>query len=278
MTVTATRRRRPPCRGSSRSTRTRSRASCRSSSASATSMQVPTLEKIVINMGVGRATAAAVAARGARSPTSPLIAGQKPIVTKAKTRSPASSCARASRSAARSRSAATACGSSSIGWSRRHPPHPRLPRPARPTRGTAGATTRSGSTSRRCSPRSTTTRSTTPRGMDITIVTTADDNEAGKALLDAFGFPFKKGADADNEPAASEAASAAAAVRRRRGRSERAHGKEGTDQQGEREAEVQGPRLHPLPSLRPGPFGATASSVCAVCACASSPTPARSPA
>ena len=28
------------------------------------------------------------------------------------------------------------------------------------------------------------------RGMDITIVTTASDDEAGKALLSAFGFPF----------------------------------------------------------------------------------------
>jgi len=35
-----------------------------------------------------------------------------------------------------------------------------------------------------------------PRGMDITIVTTAVTNEQGKALLDAFGFPFKRGADA----------------------------------------------------------------------------------
>jgi large subunit ribosomal protein L5 len=34
------------------------------------------------------------------------------------------------------------------------------------------------------------------RGMDITIVTTATTNEAGKALLDAFGFPFRTGADA----------------------------------------------------------------------------------
>ncbi|MEM9747912.1 MAG: 50S ribosomal protein L5 [Actinomycetota bacterium] len=39
-----------------------------------------------------------------------------------------------------------------------------------------------------------------PRGMDITIVTTATDNDAGYALLDAFGFPFKKGADAENAP------------------------------------------------------------------------------
>ena len=38
------------------------------------------------------------------------------------------------------------------------------------------------------------------RGMDITIVTTADNNDAGYALLDAFGFPFKKGADAENAP------------------------------------------------------------------------------
>ena len=30
------------------------------------------------------------------------------------------------------------------------------------------------------------------RGMDITIVTTANTNEEGKALLDAFHFPFKQ--------------------------------------------------------------------------------------
>lgn len=30
------------------------------------------------------------------------------------------------------------------------------------------------------------------RGMDITIVTTATNNAEGKALLDAFGFPFRR--------------------------------------------------------------------------------------
>jgi len=30
------------------------------------------------------------------------------------------------------------------------------------------------------------------RGLDITFVTTAETDEAGKALLDAFGFPFKR--------------------------------------------------------------------------------------
>ena len=33
------------------------------------------------------------------------------------------------------------------------------------------------------------------RGMDITIVTTATTDEAGKALLDAYGFPFKREID-----------------------------------------------------------------------------------
>jgi large subunit ribosomal protein L5 len=33
---------------------------------------------------------------------------------------------------------------------------------------------------------------TETRGMNITIVTTADDDEAAKALLDAFGFPFRR--------------------------------------------------------------------------------------
>jgi large subunit ribosomal protein L5 len=30
------------------------------------------------------------------------------------------------------------------------------------------------------------------RGMDITITTTAQDDEAGRALLEAFEFPFRK--------------------------------------------------------------------------------------
>ena len=46
-------------------------------------MQVPRLEKIVINMGVGRATQQPSLSR-APSPTLTAISGQKPIVTKAK--------------------------------------------------------------------------------------------------------------------------------------------------------------------------------------------------
>ena len=32
----------------------------------------------------------------------------------------------------------------------------------------------------------------TTRGFDVTIVTTARTNAEGRALLDAFGFPFKR--------------------------------------------------------------------------------------
>jgi large subunit ribosomal protein L5 len=39
-----------------------------------------------------------------------------------------------------------------------------------------------------------------PHGMDITIVTTATSDDDGKALLDAFGFPFKRGKDAGPKP------------------------------------------------------------------------------
>ena len=63
------------------------------------------------------------------------------------------------------------------------------------------------------------------RGMDITIVTTARTDAEGKALLDAFGFPFRKeGQELD--------------------------GKEGAHQQAAAQAQVQGPRLHPLQALR----------------------------
>ncbi|MEX2549243.1 MAG: 50S ribosomal protein L5, partial [Nitriliruptoraceae bacterium] len=34
------------------------------------------------------------------------------------------------------------------------------------------------------------------RGMDITFVTTAEDDEAGRALLAAYGFPFARGQEA----------------------------------------------------------------------------------
>ena len=49
----------------------------------------------------------------------------------------------------------------------------------------------------------------TPRGMDITIVTTATDDAAGKALLDAFGFPFQTGRRRRSAPRTKQAPVAA---------------------------------------------------------------------
>ena len=64
-----------------------------------------------------------------------------------------------------------------------------------------------------------------PRGMDITIVTTARTDAEGKALLDAFGFPFKR-------------------------EGQYRHGEESTDREAEAQAQVQGAGVHALPPLR----------------------------
>ena len=66
----------------------------------------------------------------------------------------------------------------------------------------------------------------TSRGMDITIVTTAQTDAEGRALLDAFSF--RSGV---------------------KGRP--SNGKKGTAQQAAEDAEVQGAGLHPLRELRP---------------------------
>src|SRR5579883_2831419 len=71
-------------------------------------MQVPRLEKIVVNMGVGEAVQDAKKIDAAVNDLM-AITGQRPIVTRARARSRRSNCARACRSVARSRCAASAC-------------------------------------------------------------------------------------------------------------------------------------------------------------------------
>ena len=209
-------------------------------------------------MGVGRATQQPSLLEGAVADLT-AITGQKPIVTKAKNsiagvQAPRGPVDRQQGHAARR----PHVGVPRPADRRRHPPHPRLPRPAADSRGTGVATTRSGSTTRPCSPRSTTTRSTSPRGMDITIVTTATTDAAGKALLDAFGFPFQQ-RRRRRTPPHPRSADAAAGQRPRRQEEEVREGiemaKKALINKAERQAEVQGARLHPMPSLRPGAFG-----------------------
>src|SRR3954464_7760056 len=78
------------------------------------------------------------------------------------------------------------------------------------------------------------------RGMDITLVTTATNDDEGRELLRQLGFPFA------GQPGVTTI--------RRAGRRQH-HGQEGSDQQGGPQAEVRGPWLHPLPAVRPSALG-----------------------
>ncbi len=162
-------------------------------------MEVPKLEKIVINMGVGRAAGQPSLIEAAVNDLT-VIAGQKPIITKA------------SKSIANFKlREGQAIGTKvTLRGDRMWEFLDRLisvaiPRirdfrglPAHSWDGNGNYTF--GLTEQTMFAEINPDTADHPRGMDITIVTTAKSNEAGKALLEAYGFPFKKGADAENEP------------------------------------------------------------------------------
>ena len=159
-------------------------------------MQVPRLEKIVINMGVGRATQQPSLLEGAVADLTK-ISGQKPIITKAGT----------SIASFKLREGQSIGCKVTLRGDRMWEFLDRLiavaiPRirdfrgmPATSWDGRGNYTF--GLNDQTVFPEIDYDKIDAPRGMDITIVTTATTNEAGKALLDAFGFPFKKGADVD---------------------------------------------------------------------------------
>ena len=162
-------------------------------------MKVPTMEKIVVNMGVGRATQQASLIDGAVADLT-AITGQKPLVTKSRT----------SIASFKLRENQAIGAKVTLRGDRMWEFFDRLlsvaiPRirdfrglPGRSWDGNGNYTF--GLTEQLVFLEIEYDKVDTTRGMDITIVTTAKDNESGKALLDANGFPFKKGADADNEP------------------------------------------------------------------------------
>jgi large subunit ribosomal protein L5 len=162
-------------------------------------MQIPTLEKIVINMGVGRAAGQPSLIEGAVADLT-VISGQKPVVTKAKT----------SIANFKLREGQSIGVKVTIRGDRMWEFLDRLisvaiPRirdfrglPAHSWDGRGNYTF--GLNEQTMFAEIDPDKADHPRGMDITIVTTADDNDGGKALLEAFGFPFKKGVDAENEP------------------------------------------------------------------------------
>ena len=168
-------------------------------------MQVPRLEKIVINMGVGRATQQSSLIDGAVSDLT-AISGQKPIVTKSRT-SIASFKLRENQ--------AIGC-KVTIRGDRMWEFLDRLIAVAIPRirdfRGLPGKSWDGhgnytfGLTEQLVFTEVSYDKVDTTRGMDITIVTTANTDLDGKALLDAFGFPFRKG----EEPASSKKARGAA--------------------------------------------------------------------
>ena len=168
-------------------------------------MQVPTLQKIVINMGVGRATQQASLIDGAVADLT-AISGQKPIVTKSRT-SIASFKLRENQ--------AIGCKVTLRG-DRMWEFLDRLIAVAIPRirdfRGLPGKSWDGhgnytfGLTEQLVFTEVSYDKVDTTRGMDITIVTTANTDLDGKALLDAFGFPFRKG----EEPASSKKARGAA--------------------------------------------------------------------
>ena len=168
-------------------------------------MQIPTLEKIVINMGVGRATQQASLIDGAVADLT-AISGQKPIVTKSKT-SIASFKLRENQAIG---AKVTMRGDRMWEFLDRliSVAIPRI----RDFRGLPGKSWDGngnytfGLTEQLVFLEVSYEKVDTTRGMDITIVTTATTDLDGKALLDAFSFPFRKG----EEPASSKKARGAA--------------------------------------------------------------------
>jgi large subunit ribosomal protein L5 len=154
-------------------------------------MLVPRLEKIVINMGVGRATQQQSLLEGAVKDLT-VISGQKPLITKAKK----------SIAGFKLREGNAIGVKVTLRGDRMWEFLDRLislaiPRirdfRGLPPKGFDGRGNYTfGVTEQLIFPEIDYDKIDAPRGMDITIVTTARTNAEGRALLDAFGFPFRK--------------------------------------------------------------------------------------
>jgi len=154
-------------------------------------MMVPRFTKIVINMGVGEAL---VNSKSLDSATADLatIAGQKPVITKAKK----------SIASFKLRDGNAIGAKVTLRGDKMWEFFDRLVTLAIPRiRDFRGLNPKSfdgrgnytfGLTEQLMFPEIDYDTVDVPRGMDITIVTTATTNEEGRALLDAFGFPFRR--------------------------------------------------------------------------------------
>ena len=154
-------------------------------------MMVPKIDKISVNMGVGEAALNKKAMEGALGDLS-IITGQKPAITKAKK----------SIASFKLREGQTIGARVTLRGDRMYEFLERVVTLATPRiRDFRGLPSKSfdgrgnytfGVTEQLIFPEISYDNVDVVRGMDITIVTTATNNEHGKALLDAFGFPFRK--------------------------------------------------------------------------------------
>jgi large subunit ribosomal protein L5 len=154
-------------------------------------MQVPRLVKIVLNCGVGKATQQASLLEGAVADLR-IITGQKPLVTKAKK----------SIAGFKLREGNSVGVKVTLRGDRMWEFFDRLITLAIPRirdfrgldpDGFDGRGNYSfGVTEQLIFPEIDYDKVDTVRGMDITIVTTGRTNDEGRALLDAFGFPFRR--------------------------------------------------------------------------------------
>ena len=154
-------------------------------------MQVPKLEKISVNMGVGEAALNKKAIEGAMEDMA-IITGQKPAITRAKK----------SLASFKLREGQVVGCRVTLRGDRMYEFLDRVISLATPRiRDFRGLPEKSfdgrgnytfGVTEQLIFPEINDDKVDTVRGMDITIVTTATNNEHGKALLDAYSFPFRK--------------------------------------------------------------------------------------
>ncbi|HEX2700502.1 MAG TPA: 50S ribosomal protein L5 [Acidimicrobiales bacterium] len=154
-------------------------------------MEVPRFEKIVINMGVGRATQQQSLLDGAVRDLT-IIAGQKPLVTKANK----------SIAAFKLREGNSIGAKVTLRGDRMWEFLDRLISLAIPRiRDFRGLPSKSfdgrgnytfGVTEQLIFPEIDYDKVDAPRGMDITVVTSARTDDEGRALLAAYGFPFKR--------------------------------------------------------------------------------------
>ena len=154
-------------------------------------MMIPKFEKIVVNMGVGEAATDSKAIEGAVRDLR-VITGQQPMVTRART----------SIASFHLRAGMPIGAKVTLRGDRMWEFFDRLTSVAIPRiRDFRGISPKSfdgrgnfsmGVTEQLIFPEVDFDSVDRTRGMDITIVTTAKTDEEAKALLDAFGFPFKK--------------------------------------------------------------------------------------